>query len=257
MCRLVAYLGAPAPVSSLVFRGGHSLYRQSWEPRELLSGSVNADGYGVVWYTGGRALRLADPRPIWHAPDLEATLDSIESGCVVAALRNATPGLDIDRAGVPPLGYGRWSFVLNGYVPVFRERHMRALRASLPDHLYASLAGSSDTETLFLLTVAALEDGASPVEALCATADTVAGRVGEEEAQLAMLLADGASISVVLTSTVERTNSLYMADAPAQTPHGRVLASEPLDDGDGWERIQPHSVVCLSPDGSSEVRPIG
>lgn len=256
MCRLVAYLGPPNSVAPLVFGGGHSLYRQSWEPHELLSGSVNADGYGVVWYAEGRPRRIAGVRPIWHDEELEETLAPLTSSCVVAALRNGTPGLPVDRAGLLPLTYRRWSFVLNGFVPAFRERHMRALRASLPDHLYAELRGASDSETLFLLTMAALENGARPREALCAAAGAVSARVGSDEAQLAMLLADGRSITMVLTSTVGRANSLYVGRRCAQGPAGTILASEALDDVGAWERVPAHSAVTLSADGGVEVRPV-
>jgi glutamine amidotransferase len=222
----------------------------------MLSGSVNADGYGVVWYADGRPRRLAEARPIWHDEGLEDTLEVLSSTCVVAALRNGTPGLPVDRAGLLPLTYQRWTFVLNGFVPAFRARHMRALRASLPDHLYAELRGTSDSETLFLLAVAALENGAQPVEALCAAAGAVSARVGKEEAQLAMLLADGRSISMVVTSTVARANSLYVGRRCAQGPGGTVLASEALDDVARWEPVPTHSAVTLSVDEEVRIRPV-
>lgn len=256
MCRLVAYVGEPTSAAPLVFGGTHSLFRQSWDPRELLSGSVNGDGYGVVWYADGRPRRIAEARPIWHHEGLERTLQVLESTCVIAALRNGTPGLPVDRAGLLPFTHRQWTFVLNGFVPDFRKRHMRALRASLPDHLYAELRGSSDAETLFLLAVAALENGAGPVEALCAAAGAVSARVGKEEAQLAMLLADGRSTSVLLTSTVTRANSLYVGRRCAQGPGGTVLASEALDGAAGWERVPAHSVVTLGVDQEVQVRPI-
>src|SRR5690606_29322316 len=113
VCRLTAYLGEPVAASTLVFGGSHPLFRQSWAPRELLSGSVNADGYGVVWYaeaprvTGGnersaspaaaagdadrnarsdrslRPARIAETRPIWRdEEELRATLGLIGSSCV-------------------------------------------------------------------------------------------------------------------------------------------------------------------------------
>jgi len=256
VCRLVAYLGAPTPAAPLVFGGDHSLYRQSWAPRELLSGSVNADGYGVVWYVDGQPRRLAEARPIWHDEELEHTLGALESPCVVAALRNGTPGLPVDRAGLLPLTFRRWTFVLNGFVPAFRERHMRALRASLPDHLYAELRGTSDSETLFLLAIAALENGAGPMEALCAAAGAVSSRVGNEEAQLTMLLADGHAITMVVTSTVGRANSLYLGRRCAQGPGGTVLASEALDHAGRWEPVPAHSAVTVSADGAVDVRPV-
>ena len=198
MCRLIAYVGEPISPRHLVFDGSHSLYEQSWAPSELLSGSVNADGYGVVWYAEGRPARVAETRPIWHDTDLAGTLEAIRSPCVVAALRNSTPGIPVDRSGLLPLLFERWSFVLNGFVPDFRRSHMRALRAALPDELYAELRGPSDSETLFLLAVAALREGATLAEALERVARAVHERVGKEEAQLNMVLGDGERIVAVV-----------------------------------------------------------
>lgn len=257
MSRLVAYRGAPTRVAPLVFEGEHSLYRQSWRARELLHGPVHADGYGVVWYVDDRPRRVSEARPIWHGVELKGMLESITSGCVVAALRHGTPGLPADRTGLLPHTHGRWSFVLNGFVPHFRERHMRALRGSLPDHLYATLEGASDSETLFLLALAALENGATPVEALCASAGAVSARVGNDEAQLTMLLTDGVQLTVVVTSTVGRTNSLYLSRRCAQARGGVALASEPLDHDPSWERVPEHSTVVVGQGGDVDIRPVG
>lgn len=250
MCRIAAYLGDDTAVAPLVLSGNHSLYEQSWAPRELLSGSVNADGYGVAWYSGGPPARISDSRPIWQAHDLPDTLGAISSTCVVAALRNGTPGIPLDPSGVLPLVFDSWTFALNGFIPDFRPRHMRTLRASLSDGLYGRLAGSSDSETLFLLCVNALHAGASLQEALMSTAHLVAARLDGEEAQLNMLLTDGLSIAALRTSTVERTNSLYLADRQPFAPGGLVIASEPLDDGSEWSPVPGHSWLRVEPDGS-------
>lgn len=259
MCRLTAYLGAPLPVARLVFGGKHCLYRQSWAPRELLSGSVNADGWGTAWWREGRALRLARTEPVWRDPTLEPVLESVEATCAVAALRNTTPGLPSELAAVPPLVHGRWAFVLNGFVPSFRTGHMRALRERLPDDLYAELKGASDTETLFYLGVAALRDGASPAEALEDLVTTVLDRVarGPETAEchLTMLLADGEVVAACRASNVEETNTLYLAEGGPLAPAGVLLASETLDDDATWRRVPPQSVVTVGPDGP-RVRPL-
>lgn len=249
MCRLLSYVGKPTAVGPLVFGGGHSLYEQSWKPRELLSGSVNADGYGVVWYSDGRPGRIAEARPIWYDDGLERTLSLIESSCVVAALRNSTPGLPVDRAGLLPMVHDRWSFVLNGFVPDFRALHMRALRADLPDDLYAALRGSSDSETLFLLAVAALRAGATLEEALVQVVERVSARVGKREAQLNMVLSDGESVAAVRSSTVLVSNSLYLARRPAFAPHGTVIASEAVDAGGAWTVVDGHSWTRIDAHG--------
>lgn len=251
MCRLVAYLGRPLSPAPLVYGGEHSLYRQSWRPKELLSGSVNADGYGVVWYTDGRAARIAGPRPIWHDDDLENTLSVLESTCVFAALRNGTPGIPVDRSGLLPLVSDGWAFALNGFVPDFRRSHMRALRAGLGDEIYAALEGSSDSETLFLLTLEVLRSGASPVEALTATVDRVLARIEEGvEAQLVMVLTDGRRLAGVRTGSVDATNSLYLSRQPAFAPGGVVLASEPTHPEASWAPVDGHGWIEVEADGA-------
>lgn len=250
MCRLLAYVGEPARAAPLVFGGSHSLYEQSWKPRELLSGSVNADGYGIVWYADGRPARIAETRPIWHDAELERTLSAIGSSCVFAALRNRTPGIQVDRSGLLPLVFDRWSFALNGFVPDFHASHMRALRGALPDELYAALRGSSDSETLFLLTMAELLEGATMVEALTSTVRRVAARVAEHEAQLNMVLADGSGLAAVRTGTVLMTNSLYVAQHPPFAPGGVVLASEAPETGAVWSAVDGHSWIEIDADGS-------
>lgn len=251
MCRLLAYVGEATRAAPLVFGGEHSLYRQSWEPRELLSGSVNADGYGVVWYLDGHAGRIAEARPIWFDDDLESTLQAIESTCFVTALRNGTPGIPVDRSGLLPLVHDHWAFVLNGFVHDFRRAHMRALRAELPDDLYASLRGSSDSETLFLLTVAELLEGATMVEALTATVEKVLDRVGKaDETQLNMVLSDGEGLAAVRTGNALVTNSLYVARRPPFAPGGTVLASEAPERGAAWSPVDGHSWIEIEADGS-------
>ncbi len=247
MCRLTAYAGAPIVADALVFGGTHSLLEQSYAPRELLHGHVNADGYGVVWYRGTTPVRTGGPRPIWQDSDLRALLAGTASSTILAAVRNATPGIPID-GGNQPFVHGRWSFVLNGFVENFRATHMRTLRSHLPDDLYGHLAGSSDSETLFLLAVAAIRNGDSRVEALHRVRDIVLEAVQAEDhtAQLTMVLADGDGIGVLHTGSETTTNSLYLTRDHPLAPHGTLLASERLDDHSPWERVISHDDLELN-----------
>ena len=241
MCRLTAYVGEPLAADTLVFGGTHSLLEQSYVPRELLHGHVNADGYGVVWYRGITPVRTGSSRPIWQDADLRALLAGTSSSTILAAVRNATPGIPMDGGNLP-LVHGRWSFILNGFVEDFRESHMRALRSHLPDNLYGQLTGSSDSETLFLLAVAAVQEGASRLDALGSVRDMVLETVQAENhtAQLTMVLADGDGIVGLHTGSESTTNSLYIAHGNPLAPGGTLLASEPLDDHLSWERIRSH-----------------
>jgi glutamine amidotransferase len=248
VCRLVAYQGEPLALSTLVFGGSHTLARQSWAPRELLHGVVNVDGYGVAWRGPPGTARLARAEPIWHDPDLEAVLNAVRAPLAVAALRSASPGLPVSPDAVPPLILGPRIFALNGFVPNFRARHMRALRARLPDSLYAELRGVSDTETLFFLAVEALDGGASPDEALTHVVRVALEAVGAggDECQLTMVLASDDGLAFCRTSNRETVNSLYRRDGGSLAPDGTLLASEALDEDGGWAPVPPHRVVSLT-----------
>jgi predicted glutamine amidotransferase len=157
--------------------------------------------------------------------------------------------MPLDRSGVPPLIFEKWSFMLNGFVPHFRSRHMRELRAELPDDLYGELRGSSDSETLFLQAVAAVREGATLPEALERVAKAVHHRIGRDtEAQLNMVFSDGERIAAVRSGTLLVTNSLYFASRPPFAPDGVVLASERLDGGAVWEPVDGHSWIEIGPD---------
>lgn len=252
MCRLLTYLGQSTTTAPLVFGGEYSLYEQSWKPRELLWGSVNADGYGVVWYANGDPARIAEVRPIWYDKELERTLRAIDSTCVFAALRNGTPGVPVDRSALLPLVHDRWSFALNGFVPDFCAAHMRALRETLPDDLYGALRGASDSETLFFLALAAVRSGSTIAEGLAVAARRVKERVGSAEAQLNMVMTDGLTLAAVRSSTVLVTNSLYVAEGPPFAPGGVVLASEPTDTKATWSAVDEHSWLEIG--ASGEIR---
>lgn len=258
MGRLVCYLGAPASPAPLVFGGAHSLYRQSWAPREMLSGSINADGYGVVWYHQGTPRRMTGPGPIWQDRETEGVLESVSSPCVLAAVGSSSPDRDRRGIGSLPLVHEGWSFALDGFVPDFRRRHMRPLRERLRDDLYAALQGASEAETIFLLAVQEAEGAETSLSAaLERVAGLVVERVGrKEEAQLNMILSDGARVGILRTATVLLTNSLYMARYQDVGPGGIVVASERLDPASAWEAVDGHHRVELGPDGVEEIEPV-
>ena len=259
MCRLVAYHGDPLPLRTPVFGGTHSLYRQSWAPRELLTGSVNVDGYGVAWLPeggSGTLVRLARVEPIWHDPDLPGVLGAIRSGRILAALRNATPGLPVERAAVLPLVHGDRALVLNGYVPGFRARHMRTLRAPLDDAWYAALAGTGDAETLFLRFLQSVERGTEPGAALVEVVQAVEAVLDEEDlAPLTLVTQGPEGITALHTAWNAPVNSLYLAEGVKLAPGGVLLASEPLTTGPGWTPVPRHVLVRIG-DGGVSVEPL-
>jgi predicted glutamine amidotransferase len=133
---------------------------------------------------------------------------------------------------------------------------MRALREGLPDDLYGALLGSSDSETLFLLTVAAMRDGASMADALAATARLIYQRLDGEEAQLNMLITNGRTVAAIRSGSVLITNSFYVAEHPPFAPGGVVLVSEAPEAGAVWTPIDGHSWIEVDSDGSVRAEPL-
>lgn len=207
---------------------------------------MNVDGYGVAWWPAGsdRATRIARAEPIWFDPDLPGLLKTMSAASVLAALRNTTPGLPVDRSGLLPMVRDRWAFALNGYVPAFRARHMRRLREQLPDGFYARLEGVSDSETLFHLALAGMASGADAADALADVRDRVAARLAPREtAPLTMVLSDADGFTALHTTVNGEVNSLYVREGGDLVGEGALLASERLDETDGWQRVPDHSVV--------------
>src|SRR5574340_1400585 len=133
MCRFITYTGPAVPVARLITEPEHSLVVQSYRPREMRSGVVNADGFGIGWYIPGdpNPALFTSASPIWADANLPDLGRAIQSACVFAAVRSATPGMPYGVEHVQPFHHGPYLFLHNGYITQFRERLMRRLRQSL------------------------------------------------------------------------------------------------------------------------------
>ncbi|MDO3650268.1 class II glutamine amidotransferase [Nocardia mangyaensis] len=137
MCRHLGYVGPPVSVGELVLRGPHSLFVQSWAPREMRAGgTINADGFGVAWWRwaevgpgGARSAvaRYRNSAPIWTDPAVAEVLGQLESRSVLAAVRSATVGMPVERAACAPFVDEHWAFSHNGVVPDWRRTLLAVL----------------------------------------------------------------------------------------------------------------------------------
>lgn len=248
MCRLVAYAGEPAPLDEMVLAPPHSLRRQSFAARELLRGTVCADGFGVGWYVEGDPEPALYRRecPIWADPDLAGVLRVTRSGCMVASVRNATPEVGhVGAAAVQPFVQGRYLFSHNGFVASFADR-ARELRSLLPDDLYAAHRGGGDSETLFMIVLAHVrEAGGDLVEGTVAALTRMAR------------LAPGSALNVVVTDGRALVASRFRADDgeadslySARRDGGFLIASEPLDDASAWVSVAAGTLAVF--DGTTD-----
>ncbi|SDN16142.1 glutamine amidotransferase [Geodermatophilus siccatus] len=222
MCRHLAWLGRPRTLAELVLEPPSSLLVQAWAPRRQRYGTVNADGWGVGFFSPGRArpARWRSARPLWGDPSFASVAPVLSSGCVVAAVRSATVGMPLEESAAAPFTDGRWLLSHNGRVD----------RAVLPP-----VRDAESTVDSALLAALVFDRG------LDALADTVR-EVGaaDPRARLNLLAADGTRL--LATTWGDTLSALVTAD-------GTALASEPWDDDPRWTDVPDRSLVEVTPDG--------
>ncbi|MBD2018667.1 class II glutamine amidotransferase, partial [Leptolyngbya sp. FACHB-36] len=132
MCRLLGYLGPRVQLDRLLFKPEHSLIVQSYQPKEMTAGLLNADGFGVGWYHPERqneAFVYKNTLPIWSdVVNLPSLSRYVESGCILANVRSATPGLTVDLSNCQPFQYQRLLAMHNGAIEQFRQSLYRPIR---------------------------------------------------------------------------------------------------------------------------------
>jgi glutamine amidotransferase len=256
---MVAYLGeAETYLSPLILEPEHSLLVQSYAPREMMSGVVNADGFGVGWYVPEVDWEPAVYRsnaPIWADRSFASLAPKVRSAAVLAAVRSATPGLPAEESGVPPFSSGPYLFAHNGAIPGFRSTAMRTLRAPLSDVSYSGLLGVTDSETIFALLLDRLRER----EAQPGDADALAAAVAETlryvsdicaelgvPATLNVGVTDGRAMVFSRYSSEGPANSLYFAEGGKNFPNAVVIASERLDGNPDWRRVPARSLLVAN-----------
>ncbi len=262
MCRMVGYLGGPeASLSSVVLEGEHSLLVQSYAPREMMSGVVNADGFGVGWYVAG------DDEPavyrsngsLWSDRSFAGIAPKIGARTIFAAVRSATPGLPVEESGVPPFSSGPFMFMHNGAIEDFRRRAMRPLRDSLSDEAYSGLLGVTDSETIFACLLDFLRG--APADLAGATGETirhvteVCERLGIKAA-LNLAVTDGEAMAFTRYSTEGPGNSLYCLEDAGAFPGAFVVASERLDADPAWREVPDRHLLWVRRESGATLAPL-
>ncbi len=263
MCRIVAYLGEEqVSLSSLVLEPDHSLLVQSYAPKEMMSGVVNADGFGTGWYApeiDGEPAVYRSNAPIWADRSFASIAPKVRSATILAAVRSATPGLPAEESGVPPFASGPYLFTHNGAIKDFRATAMRPLRDSLSDTSYSGLLGVTDSETIFALLLDQLReaeaepgDADSLAEATAGTVQLVSNvcaRLGVY-ASLNIGVTDGEAMVFVRYSTEGPGNSLYFAESGETFPNAVVVASERLDSDESWRQLPDRHLLVADRKGA-------
>jgi glutamine amidotransferase len=258
MCRHHAWLGERVDLAALVTGPAHGLERQAWQPRHMRHGTINADGWGVGWYdlaVRPEPARYRTTVPIWADQRFAEMAPLLSSGCVLAAVRDATPGFPSEETGVAPFLAGRWLFSHNGVIEGFRSGVGTELRRMLSERRESALLGATDSEVLFALVLDHLDAGTGAADAVAAASATVFELAG---GRLNVLLTDGSQIvaSAAGDTLFVRDDRRGAPPGPSlpmdPPPRGVHVASEPSDDDPRWRAVADGTIVVVDADGIAE-----
>ena len=244
MCRHLAYVGPPVALAELLLDPPHALVRQSWAPRHQDVGRINADGWGVGWYdptVGVEPARYRTSTPMWADHRFEGIARHVRAAHVVAAVRNATPGLPVEDSGAAPFTADHYLFSHNGWVEDWNAGVGVQVRRGVSERREAGIGGRSDSEVAFALVLDLLDKGLPPADAL---ATVVADLREVAGGRFNFLLSDGDRVAATRDG-----NSLFVHDSTVDGVPVRAVASEPHDDDPGWREVPERSVVTLDAEG--------
>lgn len=262
MCRLLGYLGPSIQLDSLLVKPEHSLIVQSYQPREMTAGLINADGFGVGWY---HPRQETDPfvyrntLPIWSDVNLPHLGRYIESGCILASVRSATVGQAVQLSNSQPYRYGRLLGMHNGFISNFRQTLYRLIRDRLNDACYQAIEGTTDSEHIFALLCNELQT--SPELSLAAALKTTLHTLAEwvetyqVTAALNLLISNGHNLVASRLAYTGRPDSApilppslyWLRDDPAFA-RGIIIASEPIFASDQWISCPENSILVIGED---------
>jgi glutamine amidotransferase len=253
---MAAYLGPEVTLQRFLLDPPHSLYVQSWEPRELRYAKLNADGFGFAWYgADDTAYSYINPMPIWSDVNLPALAVNMSNDLWIASVRSATSGFASGAANTQPFCDGEIIFTHNGYIGEFA----RSLRGVLLDYLEPDIAadihGNTDSEYLFALLRQLLLDDDTSVEAAMGEAFALIEEwLGEREALLNLIMSDGERIFAARHALNHDCPSLYYTVDDESFPDGaQLVASEPLTSGEFWQPVPERHLLILDPEAPPEL----
>jgi predicted glutamine amidotransferase len=257
LCRWIAYRGETIPLENYVTEPLHSLVAQSMNALESTA-ATNGDGFGLGWYGEHPEPGLyRELRPAWSDENLRYLCRHLHSHLFFAHARAAT-GTSVMRPNCHPFACGTWLFMHNGFVGSW-TRFRRKIEALIPDHLYPSRGGTTDSEAIFLAILGAGlvggDQSKDPLDAVTQTIRKIVDIIGGPEDgapfRITAALANGRDLFAFRFAANDQSNSLYMQCRG----NGVVVVSEPLDrEPANWTPVPDNSAVVARDGEPARVR---
>jgi len=259
MCRLLGYLGETIPLHLLLEKPDHSLIIQSYQPQEMTSGVVNADGFGIGWYDIKKQKEpflYRSVLPIWNDINLPHLSRYIESNCMLANIRNATSGNSLDLSNSHPFSQDQIMAIHNGSIQNFRRSLYRVIRSQLDDTRYQNINGNTDSEHIFALILQILQ---LPEMTLATALQKSLGMIlnwakeYQVSASLNLIITDGEKLIASRCAIGTAVPSLYWLKSDRFFPNSALVASERLFFSENWQTIPENSIIEINSDFSTQI----
>ena len=242
MCRWIAYRGETVTLERYVTAPAHSLVVQSMGALEG-NARTNGDGFGLGWYDdlGEEPGLYREVRPAWSDENLRHLCRHIRSHLFFAHVRAST-GTPTTRPICHPFAHGRFLFMHNGQIGDWSLIRRRA-EALIPDALYTSRVGTTDSEAAFLAILGAgaeRDPVAATMNTLAILTDMVRASGTKEPLRFTSAFADGRDLYAFRYCTDATANTLYYGESGGNV----VVVSEPLDtDRANWKLVPPGHLI--------------
>jgi predicted glutamine amidotransferase len=254
MCRWIAYRGETITLDQYVTNASHSLVAQSVRALEATA-SVNGDGFGLGWYGDYPEPGLyREIRPAWSDENLRYLCRHLRSHLFFAHVRAAT-GTPVTRANCHPFASGVWLFMHNGFVGGW-NRVRRRVEAVIPDALYPSRIGTTDSEAVFLAIMG--QGGAQhPLRAtekvLQAITEMAAESASPDPLRFTAALTNGRDLYAFRYAAHDAANTLYFRESAQEV----LVVSEPLDeDRRRWTEVPEGHALVAREDEQARIVPL-
>lgn len=245
MCRLAAYSGPELLLKQLILAPVHSLYKQSWEPKELREVKLNADGFGVGWYDkDSQPARYRNTQAIWADVNLEDLSSVLKQPLWLANVRSATPGQGTGLDNTQPFVCENILYMHNGYISNF-EAIKTEIIASLDANIIAGVKGNTDSEYLFALIRQELVNEPSlplAIQSLCKRLEDL---LKQSSALINIIISNGTDIHALKFSVNAEAPSLYYLENSLSFPDAVVIASEPFTPEENWLAVEEKQILSI------------
>jgi glutamine amidotransferase len=250
MCRLAAYLGAEISLSVFLKEHEHNLIQQSWAPKEMQNGILNADGYGIAWLSEKNIpSSYKNILPIWSDTNLNSLARSLSSHLWLASIRGATPGQGISESNTQPFIKDSFIFTHNGSLEPFNDLTKANFLDILPNIISIGITGDSDSLYLFALLRHHLERQESVSNAVISMMNDLKSICGDSiSALLNIVISDGDSLYACRHALNGDCPSLYYLSNQDNV----WIASEPLSPKDMWISFPENCLIRFNRTGVIE-----